>query len=122
MMVGCNEVDPDNVSLCLSSAAVQKFSLVMGRSLPVSDVELLMRLRLRFIFDRSLSKTSPERKADTRSSNSPPSSSPFSLAFLAFRSFSLCSLSCKTMKNVRIINDFNYDESSFKFTWCTGEI
>ena len=72
----------------------QKLSLVMGRSLPVSVVWLLMRLRFRFILDRSLSNTSPERSADTRSSNSPPSSSPFSLAFRAFLSFSLCSFSC----------------------------
>lgn len=71
----------------------QKLSFVTGRSLLESVVWLLMRLRLRFILDRSLSKTSPDRSADTKSSNSPPSSSPFALAFRAFRSFSLCSFS-----------------------------
>lgn len=68
----------------------QKLSLVMGLSRPPSAFGLLGRLRLRFILERSLSKTSPERSAETRSSNS-PSSSQFSFALRALRSFSLCS-------------------------------
>lgn len=72
----------------------QKLSLVIGLSLLVSVVCLAGgRLRLYFIFDRSLSNTSPDRSADTRSSNS-PSSSRFSLALRAFLSLSRCSLSC----------------------------
>lgn len=62
-----------------------------GRSLlHASAAGLLTRFRLRLILDRSLSNTSPERSADTRSSNS-PSSSPFSFALRALRSFSRCS-------------------------------
>lgn len=76
-----------------ASTSTQKLSFVTGRSLLESVVWLLMRLRLRFILDKSLSNTSPDRSADTRSSNSPPSSSPFAFAFRAFRSFSLCSFS-----------------------------
>lgn len=45
------------------------------------------RCFLRFILDRSLSNTSPERRADTRSSNSPPSSPSFALALFASLSF-----------------------------------
>lgn len=64
----------------------------MGRSRLLSASWLAMRLRLRFSLERSLSKTSPERRAETRSSNSPPSS-PLSFAFLALRSRSRCSFS-----------------------------
>lgn len=64
----------------------------MGLSRPLSASWLAMRLRLRFSLERSLSKTSPERRAETRSSNSPPSS-PLSFAFLALRSRSRCSFS-----------------------------
>lgn len=71
----------------------QKLSFVTGRSLLESEFWLLIRLRFRFILDKSLSKTSPDRSADTRSSNSPPSSSPFAFAFRAFRSLSRCSFS-----------------------------
>lgn len=60
-------------------------SFVTGLSRLMSNM-LCLRCFLRFILDRSLSNTSPERRADTKSSNSPPFSS--SLAFLAF-----CSLS-----------------------------
>lgn len=73
----------------------QKLSLVTGLSRPLSASWLVMRLRLRFSLVRSLSKTSPERRADTRSSNS-PLSSPVSFAFLALRSRSRCSFSCRS--------------------------
>lgn len=76
-------------------------SFVTGRSLLESVFWLLMRLRLRFILDRSLSKTSPDLRADTRSSNSPPSSSPLAFALRALRSRSLCSLSYGTEDGVR---------------------
>lgn len=65
-----------------------------GLSRLLSVIWLVMRLRFRFSLERSLSNTSPERRAETRSSNSPPSSL-FSLAFLILRSLSRCSLSCK---------------------------
>ena len=69
-----------------------------GLSRLLSVIWLVMRLRFRFSLERSLSNTSPERKAETRSSNSPPSSL-FSFAFLIFRSLSRCSLSCKMESN-----------------------
>ena len=71
---------------------IQKLSLVTGLSRPLSASWLAMRLRLRFSLERSLSKTSPERRAETRSSNSPPSS-PLCFAFLNLRSRSRCSFS-----------------------------
>lgn len=76
----------------------QKLSFVTGLSRLLSVIWLVMRLRFRFSLERSLSNTSPERKAETRSSNSPPSSL-FSFAFLIFRSLSRCSLSCKMESN-----------------------
>ena len=62
-------------------------SLVTGLSRLLLK-ELCLRCLRRFSLERSLSKTSPERRADTRSSNSPHSSSAFPLAILP-----LCSLS-----------------------------
>lgn len=63
------------------------YSFVNGLSRLLSS-RLGFRCFLRFILDKSLSNTSPERRADTRSSNSPPSSS-LALAFFAFCSLSL---------------------------------
>lgn len=81
-------------------------SFVTGRSLLESVFWLLMRLRLRFILDRSLSKTSPDLSADTRSSNSPPSSSPFAFALRALRSRSRCSLSCAGGRGEKVESQF----------------
>ena len=71
-----------------------------GLSRLLSVIWLVMRLRFRFSLERSLSNTSPERKAETRSSNYPPSSL-FSFAFLIFRSLSRCSLSCRWKATVQ---------------------
>ena len=68
-----------------------------GLSRLLSVIWLVIRLRFRLSLERSLSNTSPERRAETRSSNSPPSSL-FSFAFLIFRSLSRCSLSCENGK------------------------
>lgn len=64
------------------------FSLLAGLSRLISNW-FCLRCFLRFILVRSFSNTSPERRADTKSSNSPLSLS--SLAFLAFCSLSLFS-------------------------------
>ena len=90
-----------------------------GLSRLLSVIWLVMRLRFRFSLERSLSNTSPERKAETRSSNSPPSSL-FSFAFLIFRSLSRCSLSCRWKATVqrsvktRLYFVFSGDE---RWTW-----
>lgn len=77
----------------------QQFSLLTARSRVTSRARFPDRLRLRLSLHKSLSKTSPERRADTRSSNSPPSSSALPAAWTfrcrCHRSRSRCSFSCR---------------------------
>lgn len=75
--------------VAVHEASCYWFSFVTGLSRLPSN-ELCLRCFRRFILDRSLSNTSPERSADTKSSNSPPSSS-CALAFLVLCSLSLFS-------------------------------
>lgn len=82
---------------------------------PPSTSWLTERFRFRLNLLRSLSKTSPDRNAETRSSNSPPTSS-VAPPFLARRSRSLCSFSWKKIKETVTIEKIGIHLVSCSFS------